>query len=634
MLDYIVSAFGVNFGVGHALRPIRLISRIQSFRDLVSILLDSVPMLGNVLIVYLFVIHIFAVIGVQLWGGELRNRCFLGEDILTTYWDVLGSGRLVHHFPYLKRQLMVLYRSIEEASTLCWLMLFYIFIFGVVGMYLFGCKFVYISPDGDPADDRKNFDSLLWSMVTVFQILTLEDWNLVLFNAMASTSAWAALCFIALIVIGKNVLLNVIVGIVVRNFQSLARLIRRVLPWCKEREDWTFYLVPPENKFRTFCKKLTDDTRFDIGILLVILLCCFTIAFERPGISPNSTERWILDSVCHSGTFVFTVEMFLKVMANGLIFGEGSYIKCSWNILDGSLVITSLVNICITVVTSGKAKRLSTLKVIRLLRALRPLRMIKKTSRLKLAVEALMASVKPVANILLICGVFFFFFYGTLGVQLFKGKFFHCVGEDVTDIVSKSECLAADYHWVQKNYNFDNILQALMSLFVMYSKNGWVNLMYDGLDAVAVDIQPVRNYNELALAYFVVFVSFFLLDMFISIIAETFCQCQQMQQLEVEESGRQVHSLPSNQQELEPFYVNYSTVRRFIYKVCSTRAFDLFVPALIIINVGIMSFEHYGQPQYLTQISDYSFYVFTLLLIGEMVLKLIAFGPVTFLKNR
>ncbi|KAM4585550.1 voltage-dependent L-type calcium channel subunit alpha-1S-like [Odontesthes bonariensis] len=60
----------------------------------------------------------------------------------------------------------------------------------------------------------------------------------------------------------------------------------------------------------------------------------------------------------------------------------------------------------------------------------------------------------------------------------------------------------------------------------------------------------------------------------------------------------------------------------------------MFIPALIIINVGIMSFEHYGQPQYLTQISDYSYYGFTLLLIGEMVLKLIAFGPVGYLKNR
>lgn len=32
-------------------------------------------------------------------------------------------------------------------------------------------------------------------------------------------------------------------------------------------------------------------------------------------------------------------------------------------------------------------------------------------------------------------------------------------------------------------------LQALMSLFVLASKDGWVNIMYHGLDAVGIDQQ-------------------------------------------------------------------------------------------------------------------------------------------------
>lgn len=32
-------------------------------------------------------------------------------------------------------------------------------------------------------------------------------------------------------------------------------------------------------------------------------------------------------------------------------------------------------------------------------------------------------------------------------------------------------------------------VQALMSLFVLASKDGWVNIMYSGLDAVGVDLQ-------------------------------------------------------------------------------------------------------------------------------------------------
>lgn len=34
--------------------------------------------------------------------------------------------------------------------------------------------------------------------------------------------------------------------------------------------------------------------------------------------------------------------------------------------------------------------------------------------------------------------------------------------------------------------------QALMSLFVLSSKDGWVNIMYDGLDAVGIDQQVCR----------------------------------------------------------------------------------------------------------------------------------------------
>jgi len=46
-------------------------------RILVMLLLDTLPMLGNVLLLCFFVFFIFGIIGVQLWAGLLRNRCFL-----------------------------------------------------------------------------------------------------------------------------------------------------------------------------------------------------------------------------------------------------------------------------------------------------------------------------------------------------------------------------------------------------------------------------------------------------------------------------------------------------------------------------------------------------------------------------
>lgn len=49
-------------------------------RILVNLLLDTLPMLGNVLLLCFFVFFIFGIIGVQLWAGLLRNRCFLEEN--------------------------------------------------------------------------------------------------------------------------------------------------------------------------------------------------------------------------------------------------------------------------------------------------------------------------------------------------------------------------------------------------------------------------------------------------------------------------------------------------------------------------------------------------------------------------
>ena len=46
-------------------------------RILVTLLLDTLPMLGNVLLLCFF---IFGIVGVQLWAGLLRSRCFLPEN--------------------------------------------------------------------------------------------------------------------------------------------------------------------------------------------------------------------------------------------------------------------------------------------------------------------------------------------------------------------------------------------------------------------------------------------------------------------------------------------------------------------------------------------------------------------------
>ena len=87
-----------------------------------------------------------------------------------------------------------------------------------------------------------------------------------------------------------------------------------------------------------------------------------------------------------------------------------------------------------------------------------------------------------------------------LVLQLFKGIFYYCEGPDAEFITNKTQCLELAGNgnkWINHKYNFDNLGQALMSLFVLSSKDGWVNIMYQGLDAVGLD-QQVDKGNGLA----------------------------------------------------------------------------------------------------------------------------------------
>ncbi|XP_031205620.1 voltage-dependent T-type calcium channel subunit alpha-1I isoform X1 [Mastomys coucha] len=838
---------------------------------------------------------------ISIW--EIVGQADGGLSVLRTF-RLLRVLKLVRFMPALRRQLVVLMKTMDNVATFCMLLMLFIFIFSILGMHIFGCKFSLRTDTGDTVPDRKNFDSLLWAIVTVFQILTQEDWNVVLYNGMASTTPWASLYFVALMTFGNYVLFNLLVAILVEGFQaegdanrsysdedqsssnleefdklpegldnnrdlklcpipmtpnghldpslplgghlgptgamgtaprlslqpdpvlvaldsrkssvmSLGRMsydqrslsssrssyygpwgrsgtwasrrsswnslkhkppsaehesllsgerggscvracegareevppraaplhaphthhthhgphlahrhrhhrrtlsldtrdsvdlaelvpvvgahswaawraagqapghedcngrmpniakdvftkmddrrdrgedeeeidytlcfrVRKMIDvykpdWCEVREDWSVYLFSPENKFRILCQTIIAHKLFDYVVLAFIFLNCITIALERPQIEAGSTERIFLTVSNYIFTAIFVGEMTLKVVSLGLYFGEQAYLRSSWNVLDGFLVFVSIIDIVVSVASAGGAKILGVLRVLRLLRTLRPLRVISRAPGLKLVVETLISSLKPIGNIVLICCAFFIIF-GILGVQLFKGKFYHCLGVDTRNITNRSDCVAANYRWVHHKYNFDNLGQALMSLFVLASKDGWVNIMYNGLDAVAVDQQPVTNHNPWMLLYFISFlliVSFFVLNMFVGVVVENFHKCRQHQEAEEarrreEKRLRRLEKKRRKAQRL-PYYATYCPTRLLIHSMCTSHYLDIFITFIICLNVVTMSLEHYNQPTSLETALKYCNYMFTTVFVLEAVLKLVAFGLRRFFKDR
>jgi len=95
------------------------------------------------------------------------------------------------------------------------------FIFSLLGMQLFGG--IYDAKVADGILDevpRANFNNLWWAWVTVFWVMTNENWNDVLHQHMAADSIAACIFFVVLVVVGNYIFLNLFLAILLNGFDE------------------------------------------------------------------------------------------------------------------------------------------------------------------------------------------------------------------------------------------------------------------------------------------------------------------------------------------------------------------------------------------------------------------------------
>lgn len=66
--------------------------------------------------------------------------------------------------------------------------------------------------------NRYNFDNIYWAMLSIFQVVTLEDWEVIMFDAMKATNPFASLYFVGVVVIGVYIFLALFLAILLDNF--------------------------------------------------------------------------------------------------------------------------------------------------------------------------------------------------------------------------------------------------------------------------------------------------------------------------------------------------------------------------------------------------------------------------------
>ncbi|XP_028169286.1 voltage-dependent calcium channel type A subunit alpha-1 [Ostrinia furnacalis] len=644
---------------------------------------------------------IFEVVWSEVKGGSfglsvLRALRLLRIFKVTKYWSSL-------------RNLVIsLLNSMRSIISLLFLLFLFILIFALLGMQLFGGQFNF--EDGTPPT---NFNTFPIALLTVFQILTGEDWNEVMYDGIKSQGGIQrgmlySLYFVILVLFGNYTLLNVFLAIAVDNLanaQELTAAEEEQVEEDKEKQQQelekemgalhavdgtpprvdlspsspasrkkkkeeakkedeeeipdgpkpmlpysSMFILSPTNPIRRGAHWVVNLRYFDFFIMIVICLSSAALAAEDP-VFEGSERNKVLNWFDYAFTGVFTVEMLLKIVDLGILFHPGAYLRDLWNIMDATVVICALVSFGFEIggVKKGAGQNLSTIKSLRVLRVLRPLKTIKRVPKLKAVFDCVVNSLKNVINILIVY-ILFQFIFAVIAVQLFNGKFFHCndISKNTFEDCQGSYFLydqnsllprVCPRQWMTQSFHYDNVASAMLTLFAVQTGEGWPQVLQNSMAATYEDRGPIQNFRiEMSIFYIVYFVvfPFFFVNIFVALIIITFQEQgeAELQDGEIDKNQKSCIDFTIEARPLERYMPSKRASFKYkVWRIVVSTPFEYFIMTLIVLNTLLLMMKFHEAPPELMDPLIFMNLVFTFFFFLETVLKLIAFGCTNFFKD-
>ncbi|XP_036740268.2 sodium channel protein type 3 subunit alpha isoform X3 [Manis pentadactyla] len=384
---------------------------------------------------------------------------------------------------------------------------------------------------------------------------------------------------------------------------------------------------------RKTCYSIVEHNWFETFIVFMILLSSGALAFEDIYIEQRKTIKTMLEYADKVFTYIFILEMLLKWVA----YGFQTYFTNAWCWLDFLIVDVSLVSL---VANALGYSELGAIKSLRTLRALRPLRALSRFEGMRVVVNALIGAIPSIMNVLLVCLIFWLIF-SIMGVNLFAGKFYHCVNVttgnmfEVSEVNNLSDCqaLGKQARWKNVKVNFDNVGAGYLALLQVATFKGWMDIMYAAVDSRDVKLQPVYEENLYMYLYFVIFIifgSFFTLNLFIGVIIDNFNQQKKKfggQDIFMTEEQKKYYNAMKklgSKKPQKPIPRPSNKFQGMVFDFVTRQAFDISIMILICLNMVTMMVETDDQSKYMTLVLSRINLVFIILFTGESVLKLIS----------
>ncbi|KAM8975865.1 sodium channel protein type 8 subunit alpha isoform 2-T2 [Pelodytes ibericus] len=388
---------------------------------------------------------------------------------------------------------------------------------------------------------------------------------------------------------------------------------------------------------RKTCFLIVEHNWFETFIIFMILLSSGALAFEDVYIEQRKTIRTILEYADKVFTYIFILEMLLKWLAYGFV----KFFTNAWCWLDFLIVDVSLVSL---IANALGYSELGAIKSLRTLRALRPLRALSRFEGMRVVVNALVGAIPSIMNVLLVCLIFWLIF-SIMGVNLFAGKYYYCFNETaeerflIEDVENKTVCFDlinqnyTEVRWKNVKINFDNVGAGYLALLQVATFKGWMDIMYAAVDSRKVTQQPKYEDNIYMYIYFVIFIifgSFFTLNLFIGVIIDNFNQQKKKfggQDIFMTEEQKKYYNAMKKLGSKKPQKPIPRPLNRFqgaIFDIITQQAFDIIIMILICLNMVTMMVETDDQTDYAENVLYWVNLVFIVFFTTECILKLCA----------
>ncbi|XP_075215259.1 na channel protein 60E [Lycorma delicatula] len=261
-LDFVVITSGyatIGMEVGNlaglrtfrVLRALKTVSIMPGLKTIINALLHSFKQLAEVMTLTIFCLMVFALFALQVYMGELRNKCvqrFNGTFESHSHWK-----------EWISNETNWIY--VEEEPMLCG---------NMTGARHCPPEYVCLRVGENPNHGYTNFDNFLWSMLTTFQLITLDYWENVYNMVLASCGPLSVIFFTVVVFFGSFYLINLMLAVVALSYEEEAEITQeeRRKDLTDHRDDSTFSFDPSRIPVKQLDKKNRRKIDSRKGVLL------------------------------------------------------------------------------------------------------------------------------------------------------------------------------------------------------------------------------------------------------------------------------------------------------------------------------------------------------------------------------